>query len=87
MGMSGDYKEALKNGSTFIRIGTKLFKQRNENKINIFTEELNKFKGVEKFKLKDLIACNNDSRWLEKIPHKTQSFIFTIWGFLKNHKK
>lgn len=30
MGMSGDYKEALKNGSTFIRIGTKLFKQRNE---------------------------------------------------------
>ena len=30
MGMSGDYKEALKNGSTFIRIGTNLFKQRNE---------------------------------------------------------
>ena len=30
MGMSGDYKEALRNGSTFIRIGTKLFKQRNE---------------------------------------------------------
>ena len=30
MGMSGDYKEALKNGSTFIRIGTKLFKQRHE---------------------------------------------------------
>tara|TARA_Y100000768_G_scaffold367815_1_gene331227 strand:+ start:101 stop:796 length:696 start_codon:yes stop_codon:yes gene_type:complete len=30
MGMSGDYKEALENGSTFIRIGTKLFKQRNE---------------------------------------------------------
>ena len=30
MGMSGDYKEALKNGSTFIRIGTRLFKKRNE---------------------------------------------------------
>ena len=30
MGMSGDYKEALKNGSTFIRIGTKLFRDRNE---------------------------------------------------------
>ena len=59
-----------------------------KNKINIFTEELNKFRGIEKFKIKkDLIACNNDSRWLEKFPTKTQSFIFTIWGFLKNHKK
>ena len=38
-----------------------------KNKINIFTEELNNFKGIEKFKLKkDLIACNNDSKWLEK---------------------
>ena len=57
MGMSGDYKEALKNGSTFIRIGTKLFKQRNENKINIFTEELNNFKGIEKFKTKKRFNC------------------------------
>ena len=48
-----------------------------KNKINIFTEELNNFKGIEKFKLKkDLIAYNNDSRWLEKIPHKNT---WRIW--------
>ena len=59
-----------------------------KNKINIFTEELNNFKGIEKFKLKkELIARYNDNKWLEKIPHKNTELIFMTWGFLKTHKK
>ena len=59
-----------------------------KNKINIFTEELNNFKGIEKFKLKkDLIACDNDSRWLEKIPHKNTELYFYDLGISKKPQK
>jgi uncharacterized pyridoxal phosphate-containing UPF0001 family protein len=31
MGMSGDYKVAIEEGSTMIRVGTKIFGERNYN--------------------------------------------------------
>ncbi|MBI72305.1 MAG: hypothetical protein CMG61_02455 [Candidatus Marinimicrobia bacterium] len=59
-----------------------------KNKINIFTEELNSFKEIEKFKIKkDLIVCNNDKKWLEKIPHKNIELRFYDLGFSKNPQK
>ena len=30
MGMSSDYKEAINNGSTFVRVGTKIFGERTQ---------------------------------------------------------
>ena len=59
-----------------------------KNKINIFTKELSKFKGVEKLKIKkDLISCDNDNKWLEKIVHKKTELCFYDLGFSKNPQK
>ena len=59
-----------------------------KNKINIFTQELSKFKGVEKLKIKkDLIACDNNNKWLEKIVHKNTELCFYDLGFSKNPQK
>ena len=59
-----------------------------KNKINIFTEELNNFKGVQKFKIKkELIAYNNDNKWLEKIVDRNTELCFYDLGFSENPQK
>ena len=39
MGMSHDYKIAIEEGATIVRVGTSIFGQRNYNNINKYREE------------------------------------------------